>query len=62
MGAKLTPALIPLCHSLMLSKVSVDLTLDDAAHAVVIRAEAATVGSTGAKYVRNGVLSTHRPR
>src|SRR6185312_16674562 len=36
MGAKRTADLIPLCHPLPISAVTVDLTADVAAHAVVI--------------------------
>ena len=47
MAAKKTHDLIPLCHSLALSKVSVDLTPDAAANAVDIRATVKTTGQTG---------------
>lgn len=47
MGAKHTATLIPLCHPLLLSHVSVDLSLDAAAAAVEVRATAATAGPTG---------------
>jgi cyclic pyranopterin phosphate synthase len=39
--------LIPLCHPIALTKVTVDLTLDEALPGVVVRAEAKTVGPTG---------------
>lgn len=45
MGAKLTPTLIPLCHPLPLTKVSVDLTVHD--DAVGITATVGTTGRTG---------------
>ena len=45
MGAKRTSDLIPLCHPLMLSKVSVDLTVRDGA--VDIEAIVETTGQTG---------------
>jgi cyclic pyranopterin monophosphate synthase len=45
MGAKATPSLIPLCHPLMLSSVSVDLTVAD--DAVEIVATVATNDRTG---------------
>jgi cyclic pyranopterin phosphate synthase len=45
MGAKATPSLIPLCHPLMLSAVSVDLTGAD--DAVEIRASVTTNDRTG---------------
>jgi cyclic pyranopterin phosphate synthase len=45
MGAKQTPSLIPLCHPLALSAVSVDLTVAD--DAVDIRATVRTTDRTG---------------
>lgn len=47
MAAKRTPDLIPLCHPLPLSSVTVDFTLDEAAHRVDIRCEARVAGRTG---------------
>ena len=47
MGAKRTPDLIPLCHPLALTSVQVDLTLDEARHAVDITATCKLVGKTG---------------
>ncbi len=47
MAAKRTSELIPLCHPVQLTKIDVDLTLDEAANAVQIRAVARTVGKTG---------------
>ena len=47
MGAKRTSDLIPLCHPLALTDVSVAITPDRAAGALRIRAEAATTGPTG---------------
>ena len=47
MGAKRTSDLIPLCHPLPLTKIGVDLELDEAANAVKITATARTVGKTG---------------
>lgn len=44
-GAKRTSDLIPLCHPLMLSAVSVDLTVGDGE--VVIQATVETTGQTG---------------
>lgn len=46
-GAKRTSELIPLCHSLPLNKVDVDLALDDSIPGVVITATAKTIGKTG---------------
>ena len=47
MGSKRTSELIPLCHPLPLSKIDVDLALDDSLPGVQITATAKTVGKTG---------------
>jgi cyclic pyranopterin phosphate synthase len=47
MAAKRTPDLIPLCHPLPLASVAVDLTLDEANHAVEISATVKLAGRTG---------------
>jgi len=47
MGAKRTPDLIPLCHPLNLSSVSVELSCDPARDAVDITATAKITGRTG---------------
>jgi cyclic pyranopterin phosphate synthase len=47
MAAKRTSELIPLCHPLALSSVTVDLTLDEAASAVEIEAKVTLTGRTG---------------
>jgi cyclic pyranopterin monophosphate synthase len=47
MGGKRTSELIPLCHPLALTDLSVAITPDRAASALRIRAEAATMGPTG---------------
>jgi cyclic pyranopterin phosphate synthase len=47
MGAKRTPDLIPLCHPLALTKVTVDLSLDEENSAVEIAATCALTGKTG---------------
>lgn len=47
MGAKKTPDLIPLCHPLPVTKVSVDLTLDPNLPGVQIEATVKTTGQTG---------------
>jgi cyclic pyranopterin phosphate synthase len=47
MAAKRTADLIPLCHPLPLTQVSVDLTPDSAANAVEIAATVRTAGRTG---------------
>jgi cyclic pyranopterin phosphate synthase len=45
MGAKATPTLVPLCHPLALSKVEVDLEVDD--DAVRVRSSVTTTDRTG---------------
>jgi len=47
MAAKRTPDLIPLCHPLLLSKVVVDFTIDEAASRVLITATVRCHGQTG---------------
>ena len=47
MGAKRTPDLIPLCHPLALTSVSVDLALDPKQNAVQITATCKLTGRTG---------------
>lgn len=47
MAAKQTAALIPLCHPLPLTKVDLDLSLDDSLPGVQITATAKTIGKTG---------------
>ncbi|MEI4232540.1 cyclic pyranopterin monophosphate synthase MoaC [Roseovarius sp. D22-M7] len=47
MGAKKTPDLIPLCHPLPVTSVSVDLTLDPDLPGVAIEARVRTTGQTG---------------
>lgn len=47
MGAKRTSDLIPLCHPLGLSKVSVDFHPDEAGNAIDIEATAKVTGQTG---------------
>ena len=46
-GSKRTSELIPLCHPLPLTKVDVDLELDESLPGVVITATAKTIGKTG---------------
>ncbi len=46
-GAKRTSELIPLCHPLAITRIAVDLTLDEANHAVECRAQVETTGQTG---------------
>ena len=47
MAAKRTPELIPLCHTLLLSKVAVDFELDDARSCVLITTTVRCTGQTG---------------
>jgi cyclic pyranopterin phosphate synthase len=47
MAAKRTHELIPLCHPLMLSKVSLELTLDNTLPGVRVTAEVRVGGQTG---------------
>lgn len=46
-ASKRTSDLIPLCHPLPLTKVDVDLALDDSLPGVVITAAVKTIGKTG---------------
>ena len=47
MAAKKTSDLIPLCHPLALTRVTVDFTTDSASHSVICKASVETVGPTG---------------
>jgi cyclic pyranopterin phosphate synthase len=47
MAAKKTPDLIPLCHTLLLTKVAVDFEVDEAEQRVVITATVRCNGQTG---------------
>jgi cyclic pyranopterin phosphate synthase len=47
MAAKKTAELIPLCHTLLLTKVTVDFALDDVENRVVITATVRCNGQTG---------------
>ncbi len=47
MAAKRTPELIPLCHNLLLSHVSVQIEPDETASALLIAATVRTSGQTG---------------
>ena len=58
MGAKKTPDLIPLCHPLPVTKVSVDLTLDPALPGVQIEATVKTTGQTGVEMEALTAVST----
>ncbi len=47
MAAKRTPELIPLCHTLLLSKVAVDFQIDEAQSRVIVTATVKCKGQTG---------------
>ncbi len=47
MAAKRTPEIIPLCHTLLLSKVAIDFEIEEAENRVVITAEVRCKGQTG---------------
>ena len=47
MAAKRTADLIPMCHPLQLTHISLDFVLDPATHAIRIQAAARLVGQTG---------------
>ncbi|UMR31330.1 cyclic pyranopterin monophosphate synthase MoaC [Massilia sp. MB5] len=47
MGAKKTSDLVPLCHPLALTRVTVDFETDEAASSVHCRAQVETYGKTG---------------
>ena len=47
MAAKRTAELIPLCHQIALSSVTVEIVADDAASALAVTARARTSGQTG---------------
>lgn len=46
-AAKKTSDLIPLCHPILLTKVDVNLSLDDSVPGVIITATVRTIGKTG---------------
>ncbi|SEW14826.1 cyclic pyranopterin monophosphate synthase subunit MoaC [Cognatiyoonia koreensis] len=58
MGAKKTADLIPLCHPLPISKVSVDLTPDSALPGIRISATVKTTGKTGVEMEALTAVST----
>jgi len=47
MAAKQTPALIPLCHPLMISKVTLEFEPDVESASILVRAEVKVSGQTG---------------
>ena len=58
MGAKRTSDLIPMCHPLFLSGIRLDLTLNEEACAVDIRAEVSCEGRTGVEMEALTAVST----
>ena len=62
MGAKQTAALIPLCHTLPLSAVSIDLRLAEAARAVRIRATCRVLPQRYLRVPRSPGCARRRPR
>jgi cyclic pyranopterin phosphate synthase len=47
MAAKQTPALIPMCHPLLLAQIKVEFEIDDAKNAVLITSTVKNTGKTG---------------
>ena len=58
MGAKRTPDLIPLCHPLPITKVSLELTPDGGLPGVRVSAEVRTTGKTGVEMEALTAVST----
>lgn len=58
MGAKKTADLIPLCHPLPVTKVALDLTIDEALPGVRIEATVKTTGQTGVEMEALTAVST----
>ena len=58
MAAKRTPELIPLCHTLLLSKVAVDFELDSDESRVIITATVRCKGTTGVEMEALTAVST----
>ena len=58
MGAKKTADLIPLCHPLAITKVSLDLTIDPDLPGVRVTAEVKTSGKTGVEKEALTAVST----
>ncbi len=58
MGAKKTPELIPLCHPLPVTKVTVDLTQDPELPGLRIEATVKTTGQTGVEMEALTAVST----
>jgi len=58
MGAKRTADLIPLCHPLPITKISVDLTADPALPGIRVTATVRTAGKTGVEMEALTAVST----
>jgi len=58
MGAKKTPDLIPLCHTLPVTKVTVELTLDPELPGVRVEGTVKTTGQTGVEMEALTAVST----
>ncbi|RBI75178.1 cyclic pyranopterin monophosphate synthase MoaC [Roseovarius sp. TE539] len=58
MGAKKTPELIPLCHPLPVTRVAVELTLDETLPGVRIEGTVKTTGQTGVEMEALTAVST----
>lgn len=58
MGAKKTPDLIPLCHPLAISKVTIDMTPDEELPGIRIAATVKTTGQTGVEMEALTAVST----
>ena len=58
MAAKRTSDLIPLCHPIAINKIGIDLTLDEANHAINITATVRTTGKTGVEMEALTAVST----
>lgn len=58
MAAKRTSDLIPLCHPIAINKIGIDLTLDEANHAINITATVCTTGKTGVEMEALTAVST----
>jgi len=58
MGAKKTPDLIPLCHPLPVTKVTVELTLDPELPGVRVEGKVKTTGQTGVEMEALTAVST----
>lgn len=56
MAAKRTPDLIPLCHPIAISKVTIDLALEE--HGIACTATVATIGPTGVEMEALTAVST----